>query len=124
MKIEILIITIIIIVTIAINVVIVITVIENSTILDLVIASNELGLDKLVEHLQIYLVNNYASWLRLEFARIYQQIELWKEYFKLDLSYVNKIKARCAIISLDPRKEKKEREEIESYNMENDRREY
>ncbi|RHZ51456.1 hypothetical protein Glove_478g74 [Diversispora epigaea] len=49
---------------------------ENSTIFDLVIASNELELDELVEHLQIYLVNNCDSWLRLEFARIYQQSQV------------------------------------------------
>ncbi|RHZ51459.1 hypothetical protein Glove_478g72 [Diversispora epigaea] len=49
---------------------------ENSTIFDLVIASNKLELDELVEHLQIYLVNNCASWLRLEFARIYQQSQV------------------------------------------------
>ncbi|RHZ83285.1 hypothetical protein Glove_97g85 [Diversispora epigaea] len=30
--------------------------------------------------------------------------ELWKEYFKLELSYVNKIRARRAIISLNPTK--------------------
>ncbi|RHZ65610.1 hypothetical protein Glove_313g45 [Diversispora epigaea] len=45
---------------------------ENSTIFDLVIASNELELDELVEHLQTYLVNNRASWLRLKFAQIYR----------------------------------------------------
>ncbi|RHZ51461.1 hypothetical protein Glove_478g70 [Diversispora epigaea] len=49
---------------------------ENSTIFDLVIASNELELDELVEHLQIYLVNNCDSWLRLEFTRIYQQSQV------------------------------------------------
>ncbi|RHZ83287.1 hypothetical protein Glove_97g83 [Diversispora epigaea] len=36
--------------------------------------------------------------------------ELWKEYFKLELSYVNKIRARRAIISLNPTKEKVEME--------------
>ncbi|RHZ65606.1 hypothetical protein Glove_313g41 [Diversispora epigaea] len=45
---------------------------ENSTIFDLVIASNELELNELVEHLQTYLINNCASWLRLKFARIYR----------------------------------------------------
>ncbi|RHZ77449.1 hypothetical protein Glove_177g128 [Diversispora epigaea] len=45
---------------------------ENSTIFDLVIASNELELDELVEYLQTYLVNNGASWLRLKFAQIYR----------------------------------------------------
>ncbi|RHZ65599.1 hypothetical protein Glove_313g22 [Diversispora epigaea] len=46
---------------------------ENSTIFDLLIASNELELDELVEHLQTYLVNNCGvSWLRLKFDQIYQ----------------------------------------------------
>ncbi|RHZ65620.1 hypothetical protein Glove_313g67 [Diversispora epigaea] len=45
---------------------------ENSTIFDLLIASNKLELDELVEHLQTYLVNNHASWLRLKFDRIYR----------------------------------------------------
>ncbi|RHZ60860.1 hypothetical protein Glove_350g177 [Diversispora epigaea] len=45
---------------------------ENSTIFDLVIASNELELDELVKHLQTYLVNNGAPWLRLKFAQIYR----------------------------------------------------
>ncbi|RHZ83341.1 hypothetical protein Glove_97g100 [Diversispora epigaea] len=43
--------------------------------------------------------------------------ELWKEYFKLELSYVNKIRARRAIISLNPTKEKKEEVEMEPNNM-------
>ncbi|RHZ84063.1 hypothetical protein Glove_86g177 [Diversispora epigaea] len=45
-------------------------------------------------------------------------VELWKEYFKLELSHVDKIKARRAIISLDPIKEKKEEVETEPNNME------
>ncbi|RHZ79776.1 hypothetical protein Glove_141g56 [Diversispora epigaea] len=43
--------------------------------------------------------------------------ELWKEIFKLELSYVNKIKARRAIIPLDPIKEEKEDVEAEPNNM-------
>ncbi|RHZ60971.1 hypothetical protein Glove_350g47 [Diversispora epigaea] len=45
---------------------------ENSIIFDLLIASNELELDELFEHLQNHLVNNGASWLRLNFAHVYQ----------------------------------------------------
>ncbi|RHZ60973.1 hypothetical protein Glove_350g48 [Diversispora epigaea] len=45
---------------------------ENSIIFDLLIASNELELDELFEHLQNHLVNNNASWLRLNFAHVYQ----------------------------------------------------
>ncbi|RHZ60911.1 hypothetical protein Glove_350g153 [Diversispora epigaea] len=45
---------------------------ENSMIFDLLIASNELELDELVEHLQTHFVNNNASWLRLNFAQVYR----------------------------------------------------
>ncbi|RHZ72858.1 hypothetical protein Glove_236g48 [Diversispora epigaea] len=45
---------------------------ENSVIFDLLIASNELELDELVEHLQSHLVNDNASWLRLNFAQVYR----------------------------------------------------
>ncbi|RHZ79243.1 hypothetical protein Glove_150g68 [Diversispora epigaea] len=45
---------------------------ENSFIFDLLIYSEELELDELVKHLQPFLVNNNSSWLRLNFARIYQ----------------------------------------------------
>ncbi|RHZ64851.1 hypothetical protein Glove_320g25 [Diversispora epigaea] len=65
---------------------------ENSTIFDLVIASNELELDELVEHLQIYLVNNCASWLRLEFARIYQQSQVIN--LKILQDFYNEIMAK------------------------------
>ncbi|RHZ65631.1 hypothetical protein Glove_313g31 [Diversispora epigaea] len=44
----------------------------NSVIFDLLIASNELELDELVEYLQTHLINNCASWLRLKFAQIYR----------------------------------------------------
>ncbi|RHZ84938.1 hypothetical protein Glove_74g202 [Diversispora epigaea] len=45
---------------------------ENSVIFDLLIISNELNLDELVEHLQTHFVNNNASWLRLNFSQVYQ----------------------------------------------------
>ncbi|RHZ72891.1 hypothetical protein Glove_236g56 [Diversispora epigaea] len=45
---------------------------ENSIIFDLLIASNELELDELIEHLQTNFVNNNASWLRLNFAQVYR----------------------------------------------------
>ncbi|RHZ72846.1 hypothetical protein Glove_236g68 [Diversispora epigaea] len=45
---------------------------ENSVIFDLLIASNELELDELIEHLQTNFVNNNASWLRLKFAQVYR----------------------------------------------------
>ncbi|RHZ78459.1 hypothetical protein Glove_164g61 [Diversispora epigaea] len=51
-----------------------------------------------------------------EFQYISAKVEIWKVYFKLKLSYVDKIKARRAIISLDPIKEKKEEVEMEPNN--------
>ncbi|RHZ85724.1 hypothetical protein Glove_61g14 [Diversispora epigaea] len=45
---------------------------ENSIIFLLLIASNEFELNELVEYLQTHLINNCASWLRLNFARVYQ----------------------------------------------------
>ncbi|RHZ71579.1 hypothetical protein Glove_256g111 [Diversispora epigaea] len=47
---------------------------ENSVILDLLITSNELELDELVEHLQSHLINNCASFLSQKFVQIYQTI--------------------------------------------------
>ncbi|RHZ88886.1 hypothetical protein Glove_21g383 [Diversispora epigaea] len=46
--------------------------IENSVIFDLLITSNELELDELVQYLQNYLVKNKDYWLRLNFARVYK----------------------------------------------------
>ncbi|RHZ70091.1 hypothetical protein Glove_275g70 [Diversispora epigaea] len=55
---------------------------ENSIIFDLLTSSNELGLDELVEHLQTHLVNtNNASWLKLNFAQVYQTASV--NFFKL-----------------------------------------
>ncbi|RHZ65619.1 hypothetical protein Glove_313g66 [Diversispora epigaea] len=60
---------------------------ENSIIFDLLIASNELELDELVKHLQTYLVDNHASWLRLKFAQIYRtsyqvkNLEIIQEFY-------------------------------------------
>ncbi|RHZ70089.1 hypothetical protein Glove_275g72 [Diversispora epigaea] len=46
---------------------------ENSIIFGLLTSSHELGLDELAEHLQTHLVNtNNASWLKLNFAQVYQ----------------------------------------------------
>ncbi|RHZ70150.1 hypothetical protein Glove_275g67 [Diversispora epigaea] len=46
---------------------------ENSIIFDLLTSSHELDLDELVEYLQTHLVNtNNASWLKLNFAQVYQ----------------------------------------------------
>ncbi|RIB22557.1 hypothetical protein C2G38_2140165 [Gigaspora rosea] len=45
---------------------------EAATIFDLLIALNEFQFTELVERIQFYLIDNYASWLRLKFSRIYQ----------------------------------------------------
>ncbi|RHZ82507.1 hypothetical protein Glove_109g380 [Diversispora epigaea] len=51
---------------------------ENSIIFDLLIASNELELDELVEHLQSHFVNNNASWLYLH-AKLFWGPEIVNE---------------------------------------------
>ncbi|RHZ60898.1 hypothetical protein Glove_350g31 [Diversispora epigaea] len=56
---------------------------ENSIIFDLLIASNELELDELLEHLQTHLVNNNASWLRLNFTRVYLTSHQVKNFNKI-----------------------------------------
>ncbi|RHZ51831.1 hypothetical protein Glove_469g36 [Diversispora epigaea] len=63
---------------------------ENSVIFDLLIASNELELDELVEHLQSHLVNDSASWLRLKFVLIYQTSYQVKN-FKIIRDFCNNI---------------------------------
>ncbi|RHZ77459.1 hypothetical protein Glove_177g85 [Diversispora epigaea] len=63
---------------------------ENSVIFDLLIASNELELDELVEHLQSHLVNDNASWLRLKFAQIYKTSYQVKN-FKIIRDFCNNI---------------------------------
>ncbi|RHZ60967.1 hypothetical protein Glove_350g43 [Diversispora epigaea] len=66
---------------------------ENFIIFDLLIASNELELDELVEYLQTHLVNNNASWLRLNFSRIYQKSYQVKN-FKIIQNFCNDIIAK------------------------------
>ncbi|RHZ78484.1 hypothetical protein Glove_164g52 [Diversispora epigaea] len=44
---------------------------ENSVIFDLLIASNELELDEVVEHLQYHLVNDNSLWLKSNVAQVY-----------------------------------------------------
>ncbi|RHZ60998.1 hypothetical protein Glove_350g21 [Diversispora epigaea] len=66
---------------------------ENSFIFDLLITSNELELDELVEHLQTHLVNNNASWLRLNFSRVYQKCYQAKN-LKIILDFCNDIIAK------------------------------
>ncbi|RIB22081.1 hypothetical protein C2G38_2243527 [Gigaspora rosea] len=45
--------------------------VEPSTIFDLLVPSNQLGLAELVEYIQSYLIDNNASWLRLKFTQVY-----------------------------------------------------
>ncbi|RHZ84842.1 hypothetical protein Glove_74g240 [Diversispora epigaea] len=66
---------------------------ENSFIFDLLITSNELNLDELVEHLQTHFVNNNASWLKLNFSRVYQTSYQVKN-FNIIQDYCNNIIAK------------------------------
>ncbi|RIB06102.1 hypothetical protein C2G38_2047062 [Gigaspora rosea] len=45
--------------------------VEPSTIFDLLVSSNKLGFEGLVEYIQSYLIDNKASWLRLKFTQVY-----------------------------------------------------
>ncbi|RIB22828.1 hypothetical protein C2G38_2172969 [Gigaspora rosea] len=66
--------------------------VENSTIFDLLISSDKLDFDELVEYIiQTYLIDNNASWLRLNFAQVHntsfevdndlqvEEIEIWEK---------------------------------------------
>ncbi|RIB02329.1 BTB/POZ protein [Gigaspora rosea] len=44
---------------------------EESTIFDLLVPSNKLGLAELVEYIQSFLIDNKPSWLKLKFSKIY-----------------------------------------------------
>ncbi|RHZ84888.1 hypothetical protein Glove_74g192 [Diversispora epigaea] len=66
---------------------------ENSVIFDLLITSNELNLDELVEHLQTHFVNNNASWLRLNFSWVYQTSYQMKN-FNIIQDFCNNIIAK------------------------------
>ncbi|RIB08777.1 hypothetical protein C2G38_2044865 [Gigaspora rosea] len=46
--------------------------VDPSDIFNLLIASNEFGLEELVKHIQPLLIENNAPWLRLNFSRVYQ----------------------------------------------------
>ncbi|RIB22073.1 hypothetical protein C2G38_2140363 [Gigaspora rosea] len=45
--------------------------VEPSTIFDLLVPSNKLGLAELVEYIQSYIIDKKASWLRLKFTQVY-----------------------------------------------------
>ncbi|RIB16558.1 hypothetical protein C2G38_2189582 [Gigaspora rosea] len=45
--------------------------VEPSTIFDLLISSNKLSLEELVDYIQSYLIDNNASWLKLKFTQVY-----------------------------------------------------
>ncbi|RHZ77118.1 hypothetical protein Glove_185g21 [Diversispora epigaea] len=66
---------------------------ESSLIFDLLIVSNELELDELVEHLQTHLINNNPSWFRLNFSQIYQTCYHVKN-FKIIQDFCNDIIAK------------------------------
>ncbi|RHZ87373.1 hypothetical protein Glove_37g104 [Diversispora epigaea] len=65
---------------------------ENSIIFDLLIASHELDLDELVEYLQTHLSTNSGSWLRLNFAHVYQTS--FQKNFKIIQKFCNNIIAK------------------------------
>ncbi|RIB22190.1 hypothetical protein C2G38_2243466 [Gigaspora rosea] len=46
--------------------------INASVIFELLIVSNEFRLEELIKHVQLFLLENNASWLRLNFSRVYQ----------------------------------------------------
>ncbi|RIB29195.1 hypothetical protein C2G38_2239035 [Gigaspora rosea] len=46
--------------------------VNASVIFELLIASNEFRLEELIKHVQSFLLENNASWLRLNFSRVYQ----------------------------------------------------
>ncbi|RHZ43773.1 hypothetical protein Glove_856g51 [Diversispora epigaea] len=62
---------------------------EISIIFDLLIASLELNLDELVEHLQTHLVTNNASWLKLNFAQVLQKS--YHKNFEIIKNFCNNI---------------------------------
>ncbi|RHZ70146.1 hypothetical protein Glove_275g69 [Diversispora epigaea] len=67
---------------------------ENSIIFNLLTSSNELELDELVEHLQTHLVNTYnASWLKLNFAQVYQICYQTKNFYIIQ-NFCNNIIAK------------------------------
>ncbi|KAF0534066.1 serine-enriched protein [Gigaspora margarita] len=46
--------------------------INTSVVFEILIASNEFGLEELINHIQLFLLENNTSWLRLNFPRVYQ----------------------------------------------------
>ncbi|RHZ51620.1 hypothetical protein Glove_476g8 [Diversispora epigaea] len=65
---------------------------EKSIIFDLLIVSHVFDLDELVEHLQTHLVTNNASWLRLNFAHVYQTS--YHKNFEIIQNFCNNIIAK------------------------------
>ncbi|RHZ60187.1 hypothetical protein Glove_357g8 [Diversispora epigaea] len=63
---------------------------ENSIIFDLLTSSKELDLDELVEHLQTHLITtNDASWLKQNFAQVYQTCYQVKSFDIIQRFYNN-----------------------------------
>ncbi|RIB07265.1 hypothetical protein C2G38_2214945 [Gigaspora rosea] len=71
--------------------------VENSTKFDILISSDKLDFDELVEYIQTYLIDNNASCLRLNFAQVHNasfeidsrfvQIQvIYKVVFRFDLN--------------------------------------
>ncbi|RHZ76972.1 hypothetical protein Glove_187g25 [Diversispora epigaea] len=63
---------------------------DTSSIFDILLASNKFGLDELIKYFQSYLIENNASWLRLNFSKIHQ-ISTQENNFKLLREFCNYI---------------------------------
>ncbi|RHZ76978.1 hypothetical protein Glove_187g23 [Diversispora epigaea] len=64
--------------------------IEASIIFDILLASNKFGIDELIKYFQSYLIENNASWLRLNFSKIHQ-LSIQENHFKLLQEFCNDI---------------------------------
>ncbi|RHZ89469.1 hypothetical protein Glove_13g242 [Diversispora epigaea] len=63
--------------------------VETSVIFDLLMTANEFQLEKLVTRLQIFLIKNQSSWLKLNFSKIYNLS--FRTHFKALQKYCNDI---------------------------------
>ncbi|RHZ76977.1 hypothetical protein Glove_187g20 [Diversispora epigaea] len=66
---------------------------EASTIFDILLTSNKFGIDELIKYFQSYLIENNASWLRLNFSKIHR-LSIQENHFKLLKEFCNDIFAK------------------------------
>ncbi|RIB06073.1 hypothetical protein C2G38_542766 [Gigaspora rosea] len=69
--------------------------VDTSIVFELLIVSNEFGLEELVKHAQLFLLKNNASWLCINFSRVYQASFKYANFIALQHLCTN-------IISLHP----------------------